>query len=62
LKENDSIYVKVISTLKGKISLSMKDVDQQTGKEIMKINKKDDKEFKFNPVKPIENKRKKLEI
>lgn len=40
LSRNQSVYVKVISNKNGKIGLSMKEVDQQTGEDLMPANTK----------------------
>ena len=58
VKEKQEVKVKVIAiSEEGKISLSMKEVDQFTGNQ--KQNDKE-KEYKFNPIKPIETIRKRF--
>jgi len=58
VKEKQEVKIKVIGiSQEGKISLSMKEVDQFTG-----VSKQLDKEkeYKFNPIKPVETRNKRV--
>jgi ATP-dependent RNA helicase DHX8/PRP22 len=55
IKANQDVIVKVISIKDGKISLSMKEIDQKTGRDYTDIKEEDNdtRDLKINPSKPV---------
>ncbi|RYQ89285.1 hypothetical protein Ahy_B09g096006 isoform D [Arachis hypogaea] len=49
VKRDQEVYVKVISVSGQKLSLSMRDVDQHTGKDLLPLKKSDEDTFRMNP-------------
>ncbi|XP_028752663.1 probable pre-mRNA-splicing factor ATP-dependent RNA helicase DEAH5 [Neltuma alba] len=49
VKRDQEVYVKVISISGQKLSLSMRDVDQHTGKDLLPLKKSNDDSFRMNP-------------
>ncbi|XP_058732332.1 probable pre-mRNA-splicing factor ATP-dependent RNA helicase DEAH5 [Vicia villosa] len=50
VKRDQQVYVKVISVSGSKLSLSMRDVDQRTGKDLLPLKKSSEEEaFRINP-------------
>ena len=53
VSKDEPVWVKVLSTSGGKLSLSMRDVDQKTGRDLLPMQKRDSNEdFRSNPSGP----------